>query len=322
MDPLPVRQPRRLPPPRRRPRAPPGGAHAALLRTHRRLHQRYARHDERTGRARHRRPGPPVRGAQAVPRRHAGARCARDGGRRTPDARPAADPVPHPPAACQPAHGARPRPHRRRRCQRAADRDHRARHRRGPGGREPVRGRDPGPHVAAAPPAGARLRRRGGRRAAHAGPHRPPRVGRRDRGGRRGGQRPRHLRLGRAAHPVADRPCRCGGHGAGAGRRACPPAAGLLPDHRRGRARVAVRHRRRQAARARPGAIDPGAGARRPARRAGDAHRSRPGQALRREDGRPPRRAEGDRGARHRARAGRRRRVRARARRIRAARPA
>ena len=72
VDPLPVRHARRLPPARRRPRAAAGGAHAALLRSHRGLHQRHARDDDRPGGAGHRRPGAPVRGAQAVPRRRAG----------------------------------------------------------------------------------------------------------------------------------------------------------------------------------------------------------------------------------------------------------
>ncbi len=68
VDPLPVRHAGRLQPARRRSRAAAGGADAALLRADGRLHQRHARHDHRPGRAGHRRPGAPVRGAQAVPR--------------------------------------------------------------------------------------------------------------------------------------------------------------------------------------------------------------------------------------------------------------
>ena len=76
-----------------------------------------------------------------------------------------------------------------------------------------------------------------------------------------------------------------------------------------------MRHRGREAARPRPGALDPRAGPRRTARRAGDAHQPRPREAVRREDRRAARGAEGHRRASRRARAGRGRRLRARARR-------
>ena len=67
------------------------------------------------------------------------------------------------------------------------------------------------------------------------------------------------------------------------GRRSVPP------DDRRGRARRAVRHRGGQAARRPQRPPDPGAGARRPARRAGAALRGRAGPPLRRRGRRPPR---------------------------------
>ena len=66
----------------------------------------------------------------------------------------------------------------------APHRDHRPRHRRGARGRQPLRGRAPGPHRAAPAAARPRLRRRGGRRAPDDGPHRSSRSRRRHRGGR------------------------------------------------------------------------------------------------------------------------------------------
>ena len=80
VDPLPVRRPGRLQPPRDRPRAPARRADPALLRADRRLHRRDDRDDHRPGGAGDRGGGARVRGAQAVPG-HPLARDARPGGR-------------------------------------------------------------------------------------------------------------------------------------------------------------------------------------------------------------------------------------------------
>ena len=112
-------------------------------------------------------------------------------------------------------------------------------------------------------------------------PDRPDRPARRrgnHRGVGRAGGRPDHLRLGRqgAGRPRRDRP------------------VGLLADDRRGRPRLAGRHRRRQAARLEGHPADHRPGPRRSPRRARCPLRRRDRPAPRRQGQRPPLRPAGD----------------------------
>ncbi len=154
--------------------------------------------------------------------------------------RPPARAVSDPAAARQPADGARPGADRRLGHRRPADRDHGAGHRRGARGRLPGRGRQPRPQARRLLQRVLELPRRGGGRGPDRGPDRAA-PARRDRGGGRGGLRPRHLRLGRPAHTAAAADPRRHAE--------APRGVRLLAHDRRGGARVAVRHRGRQAAR-------------------------------------------------------------------------
>ena len=122
--------------------------------------------------------------------------------------------------------------------------------------------------------------------------HRPAGGRGHHRGIRRAGVGPRDLRLGRQG---AERPQR-------------PRPGGVLAHDRRGRARLAVRHRGRQAARRHIDPADPRAGPRRAARRARDPLRRRDRTDARGHGRSPPPRPARDHGDRPRpgrARAGR-----------------
>ena len=128
-------------------------ARADLLRARGQLRHREPQHPDRPGRGARRAPGPRVRAAQAVPRRPL------ERGRRA-DGRQGAAAGPHPHPGRQPDDRRGAHPARRGDARPAGGRAVGARHRRGPGGHAPVRGRHPGSARPAAPPARARLRAR------------------------------------------------------------------------------------------------------------------------------------------------------------------
>ena len=243
---------------------PGRGARADLLRAGRLVRHREPAHHDRAGGGSGRAPGARIRAAQAVPGptldAAAAAATARQHDGKTADEPPVAAPCAHPDPGRQPRHGRGADPARRGDARPSGRRAVGAGHRRSARGDAAVRGRDPRPARPPATPEGPRLRPRRDAHPSHR-PHRAARVGGDHRGVRRAGVRPHHLRLGR--------------QGTDRQRRSQRRPDGLLTDHRRGRPRVALRYRGRQAAWVARHQARPGPGPRRTARRAGDALRRR-----------------------------------------------